>query len=353
MVSSYKAAAVAITVSLLLVARAEAQPPSDTVFSSVVRVVVRGSDSRGNPVPPRFGSGFVVGPNGAVVTSLHTVLEPDGGWGMRSGIRDVQISVVLRDVSTGLLGTDQRPALVRHSDPIIDVAVLDVAGTARSGLNTCPEPTPRTGDRVVVAGAVSANPLPIVDTRDGAVPEQRTSDAPFIRVSATTVEGFSGGPAFLRSGDGTYTLFGMLKGGDPTSPGSHSLIVPLSSMRLSVLGPCDVPCGHPDHGIARYRISEDSGWQISDWQRGDSSGVHHCDQTLTLQQNSHPGRQVTVTGRENHEFRWFTGWRDGNYIVREAQYKYRCRYRYEGEPEYNVRVSRSCPLPSNPLNLPR
>lgn len=325
----------------------------DENLDAIALVVIKGKDGESSNVS-RTGSGFLVGQNGAVVTAYHTVATPQSGWEVDDfGIKDFQITILLRDPTTGLL-TDARPASVKEYDTSIDTALLEVGGYPRSGLSSCPEPSVAMGDIlkvVAVEPGVKGQPHSL-DPRVGAVSEWKAKDAPFIRASVATKQGFSGGPAFKTETNGKGQLIGMLKGGDPLDTSTHSLIVPISAMREKILGACDVPCAHPDHGVDHYRHSTAGNLHVSDWQRGGSDPTKYCDSYAAAERRRLPDTIVTVIHAYDNNNRFFTGWRGNQYIVREAQYKFECRLRYDSDPVYITQISTSCPKPLNPLNLP-
>ena len=326
----------------------------DTDLDSVGLVFVSGKSADGKDIN-RVGSGLVIGAKGEFLTSSHTVEEPEGGWALDDfGVKNVRISVELRDRATGLI-RDVRPAAVKAADHASDAALLEVSGNPLPGIATCPGATLVTGDGVLAVGVEQgqAGQPARLDPRQGAASEAQASDEPFRRVSVATKPGFSGGPVFKIEADGSRLLAGIIKAGDPLSANTHSLMVPLSAMREKVLAACDVPCRHPDHGIDHYNISQDGEMHISDWQRGGTDPTSYCDAFAAAERRRMPDKVISVIHAQNNDQRFFTGWRGSDYIVREAQYKYECRLRYQADPVYVNKISPSCPAPANPLELPR
>jgi hypothetical protein len=327
---------------------------ADTSLDAIALVFVSGKAAKGGDVS-RVGTGFLVGSRGELLTSLHTVEEPEGGWATDEfGVKIVRISAELRDQNSGLL-TDVRPAAIKAVDPASDTALIEASGKALPGVPTCPGATLATGDSILAVGVEpgrAAQPARL-DPRQGAASEPQASDAPFLRVAVATKPGFSGGPVYKIETDGSRSLAGMIKGGDPLNVNSHSLIVPVGVMRQKVLAACDVPCRHPDNGIDHYSVSQEGDLHVSDWQRGGTDPTSYCDAFAAAERRRMPDRIIMVIHAANNDQRFFTGWRGSDYIVREAQYKYECKLRYEADPVYVLKVSPSCPAPPNPLDLPR
>ncbi|WP_072389411.1 serine protease [Hyphomicrobium sp. CS1BSMeth3] len=340
-------------VTMILTGPATAEP-RDEALRSTAFVRVGGSDPNG-PVPNRVGTGFVVGQGAFVITAYHTVAPPPGGWRTNDvGLPDLRIAVVLRNAMTDL-PNDVREASIVEIDEQYDVALLQFRGAGRRGLATCPQPEMAIGDDLLIAGLKQEKGAlePRLELRKGSLVESSPRDAPFLRVSANTEEGFSGGPVFKVEQDG-LRLVGMLKGGAPLSVRTDSIFAPTRALRQKIIAACDVPCRHPDHGLERYLSSRDQQPpHITDWLRGGVGPVKACDAYAADERRQNHADVITVIRATDHDMRFFTGMRDGNYIVREAQYKYRCQLRYESDPVYKLRVSSSCPAAPNPRGLPR
>ena len=349
----------AVHAKILLLAVLALGATVDTVsaadeLDTVAMVSVRGTDVRGQSVT-RQGTAFLVGRQGLLLTSYHTVEPPVGGWGVDEfGVSKSQIVVLLRNKETALL-TDARPASIKTFDGPTDAALLEVAGSSRSGVSTCPGAVAAMGESLLIVGVEPgrAGQAPSLDPHAGAASEPRASDAPFLRVSVATLPGFSGAPVFKYGATGDRQLVGLLKGGDPLNATVHSLVVPLAAMREKLIAACDVPCSHPDHGIDHYEVSQPGELHVSDWQRGGLDPTKYCDAFAAAERRTSPGRVITVTHAADNDHRMFTGMRDGQPIVREAQYKFECRVLYQSNPVYKVKLSPSCPAPANPLDLPR
>ncbi len=197
-------------------------------------MLVSGKAANGDDVN-RVGSGVVVGNGSRLLTSLHTVQEPPGGWAVdQFGVKVLRMSVELRDRNTGLM-TDVRLASIKAIDQPTDAAVLEYSGTSSQGITTCPGAALAVGDIVLAVGVEPgrAGQPAHLDPRQGAFAEPQSSDDPFQRISVSTKPGFSGGPVFKVDGGGSRTLAGIFKAGDPLKVADRTLPAKGSPSRAS------------------------------------------------------------------------------------------------------------------------
>jgi hypothetical protein len=346
----------AVTTSMLLVVPALGNSRPD-IANAVVMVSVRGSAADKTDII-RNGTGFVVGNSRYVLTANHVVEPPPGGWGKTAfGFPDVTIGIWFRDFQTGNM-TEVRRAHVHRAAEKQDAALLEFEGRPRQGLSTCPATNAAiTGTQLTVAGVpenLESNGVspPKLDLNIGVLNEQRAEDDGRRRISAETKPGFSGGPVFLVPQQDDWHLVGILKGGQTFGASSQSLFTPLAEIRGLLIAHCPIPCRDESHGVESWDRDEPGPMHLSDWLRGGSSPGAYCGSYRSDEMNAHPGVTITVEHSADADMRFFTGWRDGQPIVREAQYKYSCQLRYRSGPNYKLALSPRCPAPPNPENLP-
>jgi hypothetical protein len=324
------------------------------VANAIVMVAIRGTASNGASIE-RNGTGFVVGASRYVVTDNHVIASPPEGWAKTDfGLADFTIAIRFRDQQTGLL-TEARRANIHKSVAEPDVALVEFDGLPRKGLSTCPDAdADQTGTQLNVAGIPNAEggDVPRLELNVGVLNEGQAQDGKLRRVSAQTKPGFSGGPVFLVQNQDDWRLVGMLKGGQSFGTQPESYFTPLRELRNVVIGACAVPCRDPSHGVERYDQDVLGPRTVSDWLRGGSTSDGYCGSLRSSEMNSHPGVDISIQDDGNVDQRFFTGWRDGSYIVRESQYKFYCQLRYRSGPVYKLALSNKCPLPPNPENLP-
>jgi hypothetical protein len=326
------------------------------VNNAVVMVMVRGHGADKTDVN-RNGTGFVVGNSRYVLTANHIVMPPPGGWDRKDfGLPDVTIAIRLRDQQTALM-TEVRLAHVYRAPAAADAdaALLEFDGLPRPGLATCPGTDVSVpGTQLNVAGVPNSEgaDVPRLEFSVGALNESQAQDGNLQRISAQTKEGFSGAPVFLVEGQDSWKPVGLLKGGQSFGTSPQSIFTPLAQLRGVLLGGCPVPCRDESHGVERYDHDDLGPEHVSDWLRGGSSSGSFCGSYRSDEMNAHPGVTVTVARDGNVDMRFFTGWRGGDFIVREAQYKYFCQLRYQSGPTYKLALSSKCPAPPNSENLP-
>nr|WP_249795043.1 serine protease [Bradyrhizobium sp. Oc8] len=317
-------------------------------------VAVRGKVANGTTVE-RNGTGFVVGTSRNVVTANHVVATPPEGWAKTDfGLADVTVVIRFRDQQTGLL-TEIRRASVQKSVPDKDSALLEFEGLPRRGLSTCPAAeADKVGTQLNVAGILNSEgtDVPRLELNVGVLNEGQPEDGKLRRLSAQTRSGFSGGPVFLVENQDNWRLVGVLKGGQSVGISSESFFTPASELRNFVLGACAVACRDPSHGVERYDRDMLGPRTESDWLRGGSTSEGFCGSLRSSEMNSHPGEDISIENHGNVDQRFFTGWRDGSYIVRESQYKFYCQLRYRSGPTFKLALTDKCPLPPNPEKLP-
>ena len=340
--------------STALSAQPAAADTRNDVTNAIVMVAVRGKASGGNSVE-RNGTGFVVGTSRNVVTANHVVAAPPEGWGKTDfGLADFTVVIRFRDQQTGLL-TEVRRASVQKSVPDKDTALLEFEGLPRGGLTTCPDAeVDQIGTQLNVAGIPNSEggDVPRLELNVGVLNEGQPQDGKLRRLSAQTKPGFSGGPVFLVENQDKWRLVGLLKGGQSFGVSPESYFTPIRELRTFVLGACAVACRDPSHGVERYDRDVLGPRTESDWLRGGSTSDGYCGSLRSSEMNSHPGEDISIENNGNVDQRFFTGWRDGSYIVRESQYKFYCQLRYRSGPTFKLALTDKCPFPSNPEKLP-
>ncbi len=138
-----------------------------------------------------YGTGFIVGRDGRIITNLHVILDIEGETGLAE-----RIDIVLLD------GTRLPVRRVVDLDPGRDLAMLGVdAGHDLPVLRLADSDRVSTGERVVAIG----NPLGVLDytVSDGIISSIRqfTPDTKLIQFSAPISKGSSGGPLFNNHGE--------------------------------------------------------------------------------------------------------------------------------------------------------
>jgi hypothetical protein len=109
---------------------------ADVTQDAIARVEVRGQTESGPYI--HFGTGFLVGKEGALLTARHLVV-PDHPWEKDdvTGTLRAAIYVTMRD-NNGILN-DRRPAYIQKEDERTDAAILKIDGARfNAGLATCP-----------------------------------------------------------------------------------------------------------------------------------------------------------------------------------------------------------------------
>jgi len=181
-----RAAANAVVVALAACAARTSEPPTIAARAVGASVTVITLSARGDTISQ--GSGFVVQPEGVIVTSCHVV---------RGAAR---MAVILND--------ERRfnRARLLECDAAVDVAVLKIPAADLPTLRTTPESPPIGGALVVVS-----SPLGMAGTvTDGIVSATRILDGrDLIQLSATVSYGSSGGAVLDRQG----RVFAMASGG--------------------------------------------------------------------------------------------------------------------------------------------
>jgi hypothetical protein len=342
-----------LAISLLTVLPAHSNSRLD-IANAVVMVAIRGKAADGSSVN-RNGTGLVIGNSRYVLTANHVVASPPSGWGKTDiGLPDLTIAIQFRDLQTGLM-TEVRRAHIQKTAAERDAALLEFDGLPRPGATTCPDAdASTTGTQLNVAGVPNSDgtDIPKLELNVGVLEESQAQDGGLRRVAAQTKEGFSGGPVFLVEQQDSWALVGLLKGGQSFGASSQSLFTPIGELRGLVLGACTRPCRDESNGVERYDRDVLGTQQTSDWLRGGSTSEGYCGSLRSTEMNAHPGDTISIENDGNVDQRFFTGWRDGSYIVREAQYKFFCQLRYRSGPTYKLALSPKCPVPPNPENLP-
>jgi hypothetical protein len=320
---------------------------ADVTQDSIARVEVRGQTESGPYI--RFGTGFLVGKEGALLTARHLVV-PEHPWVKDdvTGTLRAAIYVTMRD-NNGMLN-DRRPAYVQKEDERSDIAVLKIDGARfNSGLATCPEQQLSGAPSVLIRGFPASSDGSSdrsngdwLDAVQGIISDAGSRDNGRLRVSAATRPGFSGAPVLV--GD---KAVGLLTGGTDgrltTAP--FSTFTPLQLVRGKMLAECAVACRHSDNGVESYKQTETWGAD-SGWRSGGSSPGEFCGAQLLARGKQFPDRKVNLLS-SNEDARW-TG-----FMNRDREYRYSCSFRDDWNPTYKLALTPACEQLAGSSPLPR
>ncbi|MBY3329007.1 trypsin-like serine protease [Rhizobium laguerreae] len=281
------------------------------------------------------GSGFVVTPEGHVITNAHVVSPPLAGVAVQSASVKLRVGSILNPV-------EDAEVIVR--DPSVDLALLKLKAHAEEGKEwpsvtvgsstNLPVGAPLMalgfagGDVALVPGGTKTASNTVVDNQL----------MPWWQTDLALNHGNSGGPIFGELG----TVVGIAVAKSENSQLVTHIIPILRAQHLfdaagvttQRSGRCaQYPeCRHETHGLEGYAIQEARS-QWGDWRGGGYNRAAACNDFLTQLKRDHPVSQFEFVS-DNEETR-DTGFR-------QIQYRYYCEYLRKEQPIYNKRRSPAC-----------
>lgn len=190
MVAKLQPAVVNISTKQTIVQQAQANPFAGTPFAELF-----GGQGGGNGAPPvkregaSLGSGFIISPDGYIVTNNHVIAPGARGASVES-------------ITVTLPGRKEYTARVVGRDPTSDLAVLKIDATGLPFVRFGDSTRARPGDWVVAIGnpfgldgTVTAGIVSAVHRVTGGGSDR------FIQTDASINQGNSGGPMFNLNGD--------------------------------------------------------------------------------------------------------------------------------------------------------
>lgn len=298
---------------------------------SIVFINVTATRSNGL-VDSSTGTGFIVHPDGFVLTCNHVVpkkepeyksVEPTGAVGSRYEY-PFPLQVIFRD--------EQR-----------DLALLKLPGRASPWRSVASAAPGTKGMNIVSLGfPLSENLLSV----PGSITGTDGRGGRWITNSALN-RGMSGGPIFDRKG----SVVAVAAGGYEEAQ-AINLIIPISFAKdlleavgspvvLSVQGGQTITselkpalCRHPAHGVEKWKGKND--WTAdSGWRGGGSSPGEYCGAQLLNRQRQYPDRVVELLDSgEEHKSEYTP--------FKHDYYKYRCSFRELWDPVYKLVASEHC-----------
>jgi hypothetical protein len=319
----------------------------DAAQTSIALVEVRGQTEAGPYI--HFGTGFLVGPDGLLLTARHLVI-PNSPWAKDDVTGTLRAAIYVTMRNKGVLA-DRRAAYVQKDDERNDVAVLKIDGTGFNiGLSTCPEPEYSGARSVVVRGfpasidgsSVQSDNNFLVNMGGGLISDAGPQDNGRLRISIATRPGFSGAPVFVDD-----TVVGVLTGGSDgrLTAAPYTVFTPLRLLRGTMLGQCATPCRHSDNGIEKY--GQGASWGAdSGWRSGGSSPGEFCGAQLLARQRQYPDRKVNLINT-SEDARW------SGFMNRDREYRYTCSFRDDWDPVYKLALTSACEKLAGSSPLPR
>ncbi len=284
-----------------------------------------------------FGSGFIISPQGHLITAAHVVSPRSGAPEILSESVEVRLGSVIADAFRATI-------IVRDSSN--DLALLKLhphpSGSAW--------PTVTVGNPIVLPVGTPLAALGFAAGADLAVVPDGKKTAnntvvleemkPWWQTNLALNSGNSGGPIFGPLG--TVVGVAVLKGSGvqlisyivPINRAQH--LLDAANVRAATAGRCAVfpECRHAMHGVSGYQFDEiKSRW--GQWRRGGYNRGAFCNDFLAELQAQFPNSTFTFVRDDERN-------RDASPPFRVMEYQYYCEFRRRESPIYELKRSISC-----------